>query len=78
MQAGGFSGCNRYSGGYSRDGASGLVFKPMAGTLMACEQGSELERQYLQMLGAVTAFTLQGDNLSLQAGPEVVATFTAE
>jgi hypothetical protein len=30
------------------------------------------------MLGAVTAFTLEGDTLSLLAGPEVVATFRAE
>ena len=82
MRAGGFSGCNRYTGGYSRDGASGrggaLAFKPMAGTLMACQEGAELEREYLQMLGAVTAFTLEGDRLSLLAGPEVVATFRAE
>ena len=82
LQAGGFSGCNRYTGGYSRDGVAvhgnALAFKAMAGTLMACEQGSELERQYLQVLGAVTAFTLVGDSLSLLAGPEVVATFRAE
>jgi len=82
MQAGGFSGCNRYTGGYTRDGVSthgsALAFKPMAGTLMACEQGAELEQQYLQMLGSVTAFTLAGGSLSLLDGPEVVATFQAE
>ena len=82
MRASGFSGCNRYTGGYSLDGVAArgnaLAFRPMAGTLMACEQGSDLERQYLQMLGAVTAFTLVGDSLTLLAGPEMVATFRAE
>ena len=79
MRAGGFSGCNRYTGGYSRDGAdqrgSPLKFGPIAGTLMACEEGSDLEQKYLQMLGGVTAFRLDGDTLQLLAGPEVVATF---
>lgn len=82
MRAAGFSGCNRYTGGYSREGGtehgSPLAFKPMAGTLMACQEGSDLERSYLQMLGTVTAFRLDTDTLSLLAGPEVVATFTAD
>jgi putative lipoprotein len=80
MRAAGFSGCNRYTGGYSREGASEhgspLAFKAMAGTLMACQDGGDLERRYLQMLGGVTAFRLQAGTLSLMAGPEVVATFT--
>ena len=81
-RAAGFSGCNRYTGGYSREGASEhaspLSFGNLAGTMMACMEGDELERSYLQMLGRVDGFRLQGDTLSLLAGPEVLATFRAQ
>jgi putative lipoprotein len=79
MRVGGFSGCNRYSGSYSLTGdaeqGSALTFGSMAGTMMACAEGGELERAYLQMLEQVSAYRLQGDTLSLLAGAEVVATF---
>ena len=79
MRAGGFSGCNRFSGGYSREGGSShgspLKFGPLAGTMMACAEGGELEQAYLQALGRVDAFRLQGDTLSLLSGPDVLATF---
>ncbi len=78
-RASGFSGCNRYTGGYAREGAneygSALKIGPVAGTLMACQEGAELEQRYLGMLDRVTAFRLDGDTLSLLAGPEVLATF---
>ena len=81
QRAAGFSGCNRYTGGYVREGmaeqGSPLKFGPMAGTMMACEDGGELEQNYLQILGRVTAFRLDGDTLSLLAGSEVLATFKA-
>jgi len=79
LRAGGFSGCNRYSGSYSLTGdaeqGGALTFGPMAGTMMACAEGSELEQAYLQMLGQVTAYRLQGDTLSLLTGDEVLATY---
>ena len=82
QRAGGFSGCNRYTGGYSRDGASQhgapLGFSQMASTMMACPEGGELEQAYLQMLGRVDAFRLEGSTLSLLQGPEVLATFRAQ
>ncbi len=80
-RAAGFSGCNRYTGSYDPEGASehgsSLKLGPMAGTMMACPEGTELERNYLQALGRVTGFRLDGDTLSLLAGPEVLATFKA-
>ena len=80
-RVGGFSGCNRYMGSYSREGTvaagSPLSFGPLAGTMMACAEGGELEQRYLQVLAEVTAFSLDGDLLSLLAGSETVATFTA-
>jgi putative lipoprotein len=82
QRAGGFSGCNRYTGGYSRDGASQhgapLGFGQMASTMMACPEGDELEQAYLQMLGRVDAFRLEGSTLSLLQGPEVLATLRAQ
>lgn len=80
-RAAGFSGCNRYTGSYALEGlsqhGSPLQLGPMAGTRMACPDGAELERDYLQALGRVNAFRLEGDTLSLLAGPEVLATFRA-
>jgi len=79
QRASGFSGCNRYTGTYRREGAAAegqaLTFGPTAGTRMACAEGGELELAYLQMLAGVTSFRLQGDTLSLLSDGEVVATF---
>lgn len=79
QRAAGFSGCNRYTGGFSSDGSSAhgtpIKFGPMAGTLMACPDGAEAERQYLQALGRVDNYRMDGDTLTLMAGSEVVATF---
>ena len=78
-RAAGFSGCNRFSGGYSREGATehgaALSFGNMMGTMMACEEGMELERQFHQMLGKVTAFAIREGTLVLLAGPQELATF---
>lgn len=78
--AAGFSGCNRYSGGFATDGRSTrgtpIKFGPLAGTMMACAEGGELEQAYLQALGKVDAYRLEGDKLVLLAGAEVLATFT--
>ena len=81
MRVGGFSGCNRYTGGYTREGAvehgAPLQFGLLASTMMACQEGAELERQYLQQLAGVTAFRFNGAELELLAGAEVVATYHA-
>ena len=80
QRAAGFSGCNRYSGAYSREGDSQhgtpLKIGPTAGTMMACPEGMELEQTYLQMLGKVDAFRLVDGTLVLLAGGEELATFT--
>jgi putative lipoprotein len=78
-RAAGFSGCNRFSGGYSREGSSehgaALSFGNMMSTMMACAEGMELEREFLQMLGKVTAFVIREGSLVLLAGPQELATF---
>lgn len=75
----GFSGCNRYSGTFASEGNSDhgtpIRFSPLATTMRACAEGSELERAYLAMLGSVDAYRLQGAGLQLMQGDQVLATF---
>ncbi|MEP1471207.1 MAG: YbaY family lipoprotein [Halieaceae bacterium] len=82
QRAAGFSGCNRFSGSYSSEGdathGTPLSFGPLAGTMMACAEGGDLERTYLQMLAGVSAYRLESGVLSLLHGDQVVATFSAE
>lgn len=80
-QAGGFSGCNRFGGPYQLgDDAAGpersLELGPLAGTLMACPGGGDLEQPYLDALVRVDSLRQSGNTLSLLAGSQVVATFT--
>jgi putative lipoprotein len=81
QRAAGFSGCNRYFGGYQRDGnpnhGSPLSFGQLAGTLMACAEGGELERAYLQALSQVNAFRIVDGQLQLLQNDEVLASFNA-
>ena len=79
MRVAGFSGCNRYTGSYSREGASQhgspLSFGPLAGTMMACAEGGDLEQGYLQALARVDAFRIEDGTLSLLAGSDVLVTY---
>ena len=71
----GFSGCNRLLGSYTLDGAS-LSFGRMAGTMMACLQGAEQERAFLDALGAVAGWRISGERLDLlDAGGATLAQF---
>jgi putative lipoprotein len=79
-RAAGFSGCNRFSGRYTREDSSdsqgSLTFGPLAGTRMACPQGrGDIELDYLQALEKVTAYRLLDNTLSLLAGDVIVASF---
>ena len=47
----------------------------MAGTMMACAEGAELEQTYLQLLAKVTAFRVQGETLLLLNGDTVLASY---
>ena len=81
QRAAGFSGCNRYFGGYQREGnpnhGSPLSFGQLAGTLMACAEGDALERDYLQALSQVNAFRIVDGQLQLLQNDQVLATFNA-
>jgi len=71
----GFSGCNQLVGAYVQDG-NALRFTQMAGTRMACvEPLMELESQVLKMLGATTGYRIEGEQLTLLGGDQVLARF---
>jgi putative lipoprotein len=67
-RAHGSSGCNRFLGGFTLDGAA-LRFEPIAGTRMACESPAmELERHFLEALAAVHGWRMDGPALLLTNG----------
>jgi heat shock protein HslJ len=71
--ASGFSGCNRFAGGYELDGDS-LSLGQLAGTSMACEEPQmETELAYTQALASVDAWAVEGGELVLSSeGAEIL------
>ena len=78
--AGGFGGCNRFFGGYTTDGASTLVFGPLASTKMACDDATNaFETSYLTALASVATYAITDAGLDLSdAAGTVVLSFGAE
>lgn len=74
--AAGFAGCNRFSGGYQL-AESRLAFSALASTRMACEQGMELEREYMTALEAVRSWRMTPQGLELLGEGGVLARFAA-
>jgi copper homeostasis protein (lipoprotein) len=71
----GWAGCNRLIGGYALEG-SRLSFSPAAGTMMACPEGMEAEKAFLEALPRVTGWRITGVHLEMvDAGGSVVARF---
>ena len=65
-QASGFSGCNRYTGGYKSDARSVLEFGNLAVTMRACVgPGMAIESAYLKALGSVKRMQIVGSTLEL-------------
>jgi heat shock protein HslJ len=75
-RAAGFAGCNSFGGGYTL-AESRLVFSALAFTRMACEQGMELEREYLTALEAVRSWRMTPQGLELLGESGVLARFAA-
>jgi heat shock protein HslJ len=76
-RAGGSGGCNRFTGSYERNGDR-LRFGPMIATLMACAEGMETEKAFLDTLGRVHRWRITGQQLELlDAAGNVVARFEA-
>jgi heat shock protein HslJ/uncharacterized lipoprotein YbaY/uncharacterized lipoprotein NlpE involved in copper resistance len=69
----GFSGCNQFTGTFRQSGNE-LKFSQMAGTMMACVSPyMALEQQVLKMLGATTAYRIEGEQLFLLNENKVIA-----
>jgi heat shock protein HslJ len=60
----GFSGCNRFSGGYKQNDDR-LEFGNLATTRMACADSMELESSFLDALNRVRRYSIQGERLTL-------------
>lgn len=73
----GSGGCNRLAGGYELNGDK-LGLSKMAGTLMACAEGMETEKAFLEALGRVSRWRMAGQQLELlDAAGKVAARFEA-
>jgi len=73
----GSGGCNRIAGGYTLAGDR-LTFGRAAGTMMACVDGMEQERAFLDTLGVVARWRVDGQRLELSdSRGEVVLRFEA-
>ena len=71
----GSGGCNRMMGNYKLDGSK-ITFGQMAGTMMACPQGMDLERAFYAALPRVATWRIDGEKLELfDAGGASVAEF---
>jgi putative lipoprotein len=76
-RVGGSGGCNRLTGGYERVGDR-VTFGQMAGTLMACPTGMDIEQKFLAALGQTTSVRITGQHLELiDAAGQVVADLEA-
>jgi heat shock protein HslJ len=73
----GLSGCNRLTGSYKLDGGH-LAFGPIAGTMMACMNGMDIEQRFKAVLSEVNRWRIDGQILDLQdANGKPLAQFKA-
>jgi copper homeostasis protein (lipoprotein) len=71
----GSTGCNRLAGSYALKGKE-LSFGTLAGTMMACVEGMETEKAFLEALAQVRSWRIAGIHLELMdAGGAVLARF---
>jgi len=64
LRVSGNGGCNRLTGGSELEGDT-LRFSRMAGTLMACPEGMEKEKRFIDALGQVARYRIRGSHLDL-------------
>jgi heat shock protein HslJ len=73
----GSTGCNRYSGGYSVEGAT-MAVGQLISTKMACMADGVMtqEADFLAVLGQAASFSVAGDTLTLEAADGATMAFT--
>ena len=77
-RASGFSGCNRFVGGFKRDGDT-LTVGPLGGTMMACpEPRMAVEKRFLDALAGAQRVAIAGDRLTLTPASGASLVFQAE
>ncbi|MGB3459759.1 MAG: META domain-containing protein [Halobacteriota archaeon] len=75
----GSAGCNGYFGAYTVDGNEINISKALGTTKMYCgpEEVMQQEYQYLEMLGNVTTYTIEGTQLTLSTDDNVSLVYNA-
>jgi len=77
-RASGFSGCNRFTGGFKRDGDT-LTVGPLGGTMMACpEPQMAIEKRFLDGLSGAHRVAISGARLTLTPASGAPLVFEAE
>ena len=77
-RASGFSGCNRFTGGFKREGDT-LTVGPLGGTMMACpEPRMAVEKVFLEGLSGTHRVAISGDRLTLTPASGSPLAFQAE
>ena len=77
-RASGFSGCNRFTGGFKREGDT-LTVGPLGGTMMACpEPRMTVEKRFLDGLAGAHRVAIAGDRLTLTPASGTPLVFQAE
>ncbi len=71
---GGVAQCNRITGSYTFDSDRSLKFDHMGMTRMLCP-GPEFEDEYGKMLGLVTHYEIDGNNLIMLSNGSTIAIF---
>ncbi|CAN5505984.1 hypothetical protein BH23CHL2_BH23CHL2_24660 [soil metagenome] len=79
-QAGGYSGCNTYGGGYSASESGEFTLSEVSQTDMACEAGMDLESDYLSALQLAARYeVIGGQRLELaNVNGETLLVFTID
>lgn len=62
LRVAGYGGCNRLMGSYEVKG-NGVHFGQLAGTMMACPDGMDTEKEFLDTLPQVTRWRIVGEHL---------------
>jgi heat shock protein HslJ len=74
----GFGGCNGFGGTYEIDEAQSRIrFEGIVGTLMACQDGMEVEKSFHEALRQADGYAQDGDRLTLNQGTAPLARFQA-
>ena len=75
-RAHGNGGCNNFFGSFESDGEE-LRFSALGSTMMACVQGMDTEKAFLEALGNTTRYRIVGQTLELYGGDQLLARLEA-